>query len=91
MNKILNTSIQKKQQPVLAKRKTTAMKEIEMERENREKLKQKRIEKKLDRERHLVVPSILQNDYEKGLKKVATRGISLSLSLYIYIYIYIYM
>ena len=73
MNKILNSSVEKKL-PVLAKRKTIAMKEIELERKNRSKLKERRIEKKLDKERHLVTPSILQNDYERSLKKVATRG-----------------
>ena len=83
MSKILNTSIDKKL-PVLAKRKTAAMKEIEVERENRDRLKKKRIEKKMDKERHLVIPSVLQNDYEKGLKKVATRG-----NLYDSIYFYI--
>ena len=50
MSKILNQSICKKI-PVLAKRRTAVMKEIEESREQRDRLKIKRIEKNEDRER----------------------------------------
>ena len=74
MSKILNQPIQKKV-PVLAKRKTTVMKEIETERENRDRLKKLRMKRKAERDRQIVLPSVLQNDYERQLKKVATRGV----------------
>lgn len=73
MSKILNQPIQKKV-PVLAKRKTSVMRDIEVERENRDRLKKLRIKRKSERDRQIVIPNVLQNDYERQLKKVATRG-----------------
>ena len=74
MAKILGQSVGGKKVPVLAKRKTSVMREIETERENREQMKKLRSSRKAERDKQMLVPSVLQNDYERQLKKVGTRG-----------------
>ena len=73
MAKILGQNVQGKV-PVLAKRKTSIMKEIEEGRDDRERLKKQRIERKTDREKQMVIPDQTSMDYERQLRKLATRG-----------------
>jgi hypothetical protein len=58
----------------LAKRKTTIMKELEQEYADRDRLKKLKIERKEARDKHLVLPQALSADYERQLRKIATRG-----------------
>ena len=73
MSKILNQKVTNKN-PILAKRKTAMMKEVENENLNREDVKQNRMERKMKRDRFLVPPDPLTNDFERQLRKVATKG-----------------
>ncbi len=73
MTKILNQKVDHKI-PVLAKRKTSLMKEHEATSQMKVERKQVRVERVLKRERFLVVPSPLNLDFERQLRKVATRG-----------------
>ena len=73
MSKILNQKVGDKI-PVLSKRKTPMMKEIEGETEEIEKLKRQRIDKKAEKEKQLVVPDASTADFERQLKRLATRG-----------------
>ena len=61
-------------QPVLAKRKTPLMRQIEEERHRAKKerlLKKRRLEMK---NKNLVIPDHTTVDYERQLRKIATRG-----------------
>lgn len=73
MSKILNQKVTNKN-PILAKRKTAMMKEVENEHLKREDVKQNRMERKVKREKFLVLPDPLTNDFERQLRKVATKG-----------------
>ena len=72
MNKILNQKVSKN--PVLAKRKTSLMKEVEELHIQKEANKESRIERKRKREKFLVLPNPITADFEKQLRKVATKG-----------------
>lgn len=74
MNKILHQNVDKKN-PVLSKRKTAIMKEMEVSKEDKERLKALRMERKIKKERQLVVPDHATADYERQLRKLATRGV----------------
>jgi hypothetical protein len=74
MSKILNQKVGDKV-PVLAKRKTTEMKELEGRHEDVERIKRQRVEKRAEREKQLVVPDHTSADFEKQLRKLATRGV----------------
>ena len=50
------------------------MKEIEEDRKNEQRLKVARVERHAQLTKQLVVPDILTADYERQLKKLATRG-----------------
>ena len=63
---------------MLAKRKTAIMKELETEYADRDRLKKLRIERREQRVKHLVIPDHTTLDYERQLRKVATRGGRLS-------------
>ena len=73
MAKILHQQVEGKV-PVLAKRKTTIMKELEKEKSSKDRLKLVRKQKKEDKGKFLVVPDHTTTDYERQLRKVATRG-----------------
>jgi hypothetical protein len=73
LSKILTQTVDNKV-PVLATRKTSVMREIEKERKDKNHLNYVRVQRHADRYRQLVVPTILYADYERQLKKVATRG-----------------
>ena len=73
MAKILHQQVEGKI-PVLAKRKTTIMKELEKEKSSKDRLKLVRKQKKEDKGKFLVVPDHSTTDYERQLRKVATRG-----------------
>lgn len=73
MSKILNQQVKGKT-PVLAKRKTAAMKEMEAGHDDSERLKKARLEKKAQREKQLHIPDHNSADYERQLRKLATRG-----------------
>ena len=73
MSKILNQKVGDKI-PVLAKRKTALMKEREGSHIDSDRLKRQRAEKKADREKQLVVPDLTSADFERQLRKLATRG-----------------
>jgi hypothetical protein len=73
MAKILHQQVEGKV-PVLAKRKTTIMKELEKEKSSKDRLKLVRRQKREDKGKFLVVPDHSTTDYERQLRKVATRG-----------------
>ena len=73
MSKILHQNIGDKT-PVLAKRKTTEMKEMQGKDENLSRIKRQRAEKKAEREKQFVVPDHTSADFERQLRKLATRG-----------------
>ena len=73
MAKILNQNTGNKV-PLLAKRKTSQMKEIEEDRKHTQQMKAARLEKLSQQSKQLVVPDVLTADYERQLKKLATRG-----------------
>mmetsp|Transcript_21130 Transcript_21130/g.30549 ORF Transcript_21130/g.30549 Transcript_21130/m.30549 type:complete len:280 (-) Transcript_21130:81-920(-) len=75
MAKILHQQVPGKKIPVLAKRKTAIMKELEEEFADRDRLKRLRAQRKLAREKHIVIPDVSTADYERQLRKVATRGV----------------
>lgn len=80
MAKILNQNTGNKV-PLLAKRKTAQMKEIEEDRKNVQQMKVARIERLEKQSKQMVVPDILTADYERQLKKLATRGGNICLFL----------
>jgi ribosomal protein L18E len=59
---------------VLAKRKTAMMKDMEADKANMKRIKLARIERKAEQTKQLVVPDVTTADYERQLKKLATRG-----------------
>lgn len=73
MSKILNQKVPNKN-PILAKRKTAMMKEVENDNLKREDVKQNRMDRKVKREKFLSLPDPLNNDFERQLRKVATKG-----------------
>lgn len=73
MAKILNQKTGDKI-PVLAKRKTTLMKEVEGSHIDSDRLKRQRAAKKVEKEKQLVVPDLSSADFERQLRKLATRG-----------------
>lgn len=73
MSKILNQKTGDKI-PVLAKRKTTLMKEAEGSHIDSDRLKRQRAAKKVEKEKQLVVPDLSSADFERQLRKLATRG-----------------
>lgn len=74
MSKILHQSIPNSN-PVLAKRKTVIMREMEEGKEDRDRLKRQRMQRKAEKEKQLVVPDAATADYESQLRKLATRGV----------------
>lgn len=60
--------------PILAKRKTALMKEMEIEKQSKHDSTKIKKQRKLEREQQLVVPSVDVTNYEKNLKKMASRG-----------------
>lgn len=60
--------------PVLAKRKTEAMVDMEEQRREADRLKRLRKEKKAEREKQLTIPDFGTENYERQLKKLANRG-----------------
>ena len=74
MSKILNQSVNSSN-PVLAKRKTAIMKDMEESKEDHERLKRLRAQRKVDREKQIVIPDAGTADYESQLRKLATRGV----------------
>lgn len=73
ISKILNQTTENKI-PVLARRKTSIMRKIEADRDSARTLKKLRLSKKVDRDRQMLIPDITNTNYERQLKKVATRG-----------------
>jgi Rrp15p len=73
MSKILNQKTGDKI-PVLAKRKTALMKEMEGAHADTDRLKRQRADKKAEKEKQLVVPDLSSADFERQLRKLATRG-----------------
>lgn len=73
MAKILHQQVPSKV-PVLAKRKTPIMRELDAEVEQQQHAKKARMEKQQEKEMHLVKPHVLQADYERQLRKLATKG-----------------
>ena len=73
MAKILNQKTGDKI-PVLAKRKTALMKEAEGSHIDSDRLKRQRAAKKVEKEKQLVVPDLSSADFERQLRKLATRG-----------------
>ena len=73
MAKILHQQVPSKV-PVLAKRKTPIMRELDAEVEQQQHAKKARMEKQQVKEMHLVKPHVLQADYERQLRKLATKG-----------------
>ncbi|CAM9207591.1 unnamed protein product [Phaeothamnion confervicola] len=61
--------------PVLAKRKTPVMRAAEEAAEQRTAARSKQRERSKKLQQQLVVPTVLTADYERGLRKVATRGV----------------
>ncbi|KAG5176478.1 Rrp15p-domain-containing protein [Tribonema minus] len=75
MARILGQQIAGSSAPVLAKRKTKAMKEMAEEAERKATLVAKRAERRAARAQQLVVPDVTSQDRERQLKKIATRGV----------------
>jgi hypothetical protein len=73
MSKILHQQVHGKV-PVLAKRKTAIMKELESEYADKDRLKKLKLKRQEQRVKHMVVPDHTTLDYERQLKKIATRG-----------------
>mmetsp|Transcript_6798 Transcript_6798/g.13071 ORF Transcript_6798/g.13071 Transcript_6798/m.13071 type:complete len:322 (+) Transcript_6798:42-1007(+) len=75
MSKILHQQVDGGRIPVLAKRKTTIMKQLEQEKASHDRLKEARRQKREDKGKFMVVPDHSTGDYERQLRKVATRGV----------------
>ena len=60
--------------PILAKRKTVIMKEIENENKDKLELKKRRLVKAEGLQKNLVIPDQTTADFERQLRKLATRG-----------------
>ena len=74
MAKILHQQVDRGKIPILAKRKTTIMKELEKEKTADDKLKLAHKQKQQERNKFQIVPDHTMTDYERQLRKVATRG-----------------
>ena len=74
LSKILSQSVTASN-PVLAKRKTAIMKEMEDDKKDRDRLKRLRTQRKTEREKQMEVPDASSADYERQLRKLATRGV----------------
>lgn len=75
LTKILSQNISNVKVPVLAKRKTAIMRDIQTENETQERLKKRRKEQKEQKHKQLIIPDISTANEEKQLKKLATRGV----------------
>jgi hypothetical protein len=77
LSKILNQNVDKNKivNPVLAKRKTSIMKELEANAVDKERVKELRKERELSKKRQLVIPDVSTANYERQLKKLATKGV----------------
>lgn len=73
MSKVLGRTVSKSN-PVLAKRHTAAEKLVAKQKEESKATKLKTREKKLARRAHMQLPDVTQQDYERQLRKVATKG-----------------
>ena len=60
--------------PVLSKRKTPLMREHEEESNMKNLLKKQKVDKKVDKEKQLVAPDVRSADFERELRRLATRG-----------------
>jgi hypothetical protein len=60
--------------PVLAKRKTALMKEIETDHKETRDMKRLRLERKMEKSKQMVAPDASTADFDRQLKKLATRG-----------------
>ena len=76
MSKVLGRTVTKSN-PVLAKRHTAAEKIVAKEKQETKVAKLKTRDKKLARRAHMQLPDVTKQDYERQLKKVATKGGSL--------------
>lgn len=74
MSKILNQSVGAKI-PVLAKRKSNIVKEIEQDKAELLRLKRQKAERKAEKTKQMVVPDQTTADFERQLRKLATRGV----------------
>ena len=59
---------------MLAKRKTAMLKAIDEEREETKRLKLQREERKVQRDHQMVIPDATSIEFERQLRKLATRG-----------------
>ncbi len=50
------------------------MREIESEKNDLRRLKKLRVERKNEKQKQLIIPTIINTDYERQLRKVATKG-----------------
>jgi hypothetical protein len=75
MNKILNQNLGNKKVPVLAKRKTSIMKEIDGDVDEKERVRNQRLKRKEEKEKQLDIPDHTTLDFERQLRKLATRGV----------------
>jgi hypothetical protein len=73
MSKILNQKVDNRL-PILAKRKTSQMKEVEEFHKKKEENKVLRVERKRKRESFLKLPHHTTFNFERNLRKIATRG-----------------
>lgn len=80
MSKVLARSVTKTN-PVLAKRHTAAEKIVAKEKAETKVSRLKTREKKAARRAHMQLPDVTKQDYERQLKKVATKGGAYSLSV----------
>jgi hypothetical protein len=74
MSRILDQTVSASN-PVLAKRKTAIMKQMEESKDDRNRLKRARADRKSEREKQLALPDATTADYENQLRKLATRGV----------------
>lgn len=73
LNKVLSQEVSGSE-PILSKRKTELMKEMESEKKLNLKIKIQRLENRSKYERQLQIPDFSSINYEKQLKKLANRG-----------------
>lgn len=74
MAKILGQRVDPGRVPVLSKRKTPMMREMEGLNQGKEDKKRSKLEKQALKDMHMVLPDPLTADYERGLKRLATKG-----------------
>ena len=59
---------------MLAKRKTSLMKDIEVDHKDKAEMRKLRAERRVEKSKQMVTPDASTADYERQLKKLATRG-----------------